>query len=303
VPSPQAIQIQTLLRQVSDSLDAVPTLEQQRAGGEMFGALTAPPEGVESQVVNVGGVEAMWLTPEKARKDRVILYLHGGGYVACSMHSHQALVGHLARACGVRALTVNYRLAPEHPYPAALNDSLAAYNWLLAEGFAPEHVGLAGDSAGGGLALATLMRIRDSGLPLPAAAVAMSAYADATCSGGTYRSNQQADLLVSIESARVAWAYYMTGGGKASDPLISPVFADYAGLPPLLLQVGGAECLLDDSRRVADRARAAGVDVSLAIWPDMQHVFQVAAGNMPEADQAIDEAAGFLAARLGVVAV
>jgi acetyl esterase/lipase len=216
---------------------------------------------------------------------------------------YRALVARLVDAAGVVAYVPEYRLAPEHPHPAALEDALAAYRGLLTGGIAPDRIAIVGDSAGGGLALATLMRIRDSGLPLPAAAVAMSAYADATCSGETYRSNQQADLLVSIESARVAWAYYMTGGGEASDPLISPVFADYAGLPPLLLQVGGAECLLDDSRRVADRARAAGVDVSLAIWPDMQHVFQVAAGNMPEADQAIDEAAGFLAARLGVVAV
>jgi monoterpene epsilon-lactone hydrolase len=295
MPSPQAEQIHALMGQVKASLDAVPTLEQQRAGGEMFGALTAPPTGVTSTEVDAGRVPALWQTPEGAKTDRVILYLHGGGYVACSMRSHESLVGHLAKAAGTRALNINYRLAPENPFPAALDDSIAAYHWLLSQGIEPRHIAVVGDSAGGGLTLATLLRLRDERQPLPGAAVAMSAYADATCSGATYASQADIDLLVSVESAQVAWDFY---GGDPKDPLVSPVFGDYAGLPPLLLHVGASECLLDDSRRVEAAAAAAGVDVTLSIWPDMQHVFQVAAGNTPEADEAVAEIGAFIKARL-----
>ncbi len=300
MPSPQADAVLDMMRAVRDSLDEIPTLEQQRAGGEAFGAMTAEPANVTSDLVDAGGVAAMWVDPAAPAPGAALIYLHGGGYVACSIHTHRSLVGHLATHAGVRVLNVDYRLAPEHPFPAALDDAVAAYRWMLAEGIAPKRIAFAGDSAGGGLALAALLRLRDEGTPLPAAAFAMSAYADATCSSERYRTQSEVDLLVSIESARVSWGFYLTGGADPRNPYVSPVFGEYTGLPPLLLQAGGAECLLGDSERVRDNAVAAGVEVELRTWPGLQHVFQVTAGNVPESDEALAEAGGWLRARLGL---
>ena len=299
MPSPQAVALLDSMRAVRDSLDEVPTLEQQRAGGDMFGAMTAEPPGISSEIVDAGGVPAMWVTPPELDGDAVVLYLHGGGYVACSMHTHRSLVGHLATHAKLRVLNLDYRLAPEHPYPAAVDDAVAAYRWLLDQGHAPSAVAFAGDSAGGGLALAALLRLRDEGAPLPAAAFTMSAYADATCASPRYETQSSVDLLVSIESARVSWGFYLSGGADPTDPYVSPVFGDFTGLPPLLLQAGGAECLLGDSEAVRDRADAAGVEVELTTWPDLQHVFQVTAGNVPESDEALAAAGAWLRARLG----
>jgi acetyl esterase/lipase len=301
MPSPQAIALLDAMRAVRDSLDEVPTLEQQRAGGEMFGAMTAEPPGITSELVDAAGVPAMWVESPEVAAGAALLYLHGGGYVACSMHTHRSLVGHLATHASVRILNLDYRLAPEHPFPAALDDAVAGYRWMLDQGIAPERIGFAGDSAGGGLALAALLRLRDEGTPLPAAAFSMSAYADATCSSERYQTQADVDLLVSIESARVSWAAYTAGIADPRTPYVSPVFGDFTGLPPLLLQVGGAECLLGDSERVRDRAVSAGVDVELKTWPGLQHVFQVTAGNVPESDEALAEAGAWLRARLGLI--
>lgn len=292
--SPQAEAMIEAMRQLSASLDTTPTLEQQRAGGDMFGAMTGEPDAVGFTETTTGGVPTVTATPEGVEGGPTVLYFHGGGFVACSAHTHQRLGGHLATASGGRVVLVDYRLAPEHPFPAALEDAVAAYEGLLADGVSPGRVVFAGDSAGGGLVLTALLSLRDSGVEMPAAAITMSVYGDATMSGATYEANAERDLLVSKGSAEVSWSAYLSGGTDPRDPLVSPVFGDLSGLPPLLLQVGGEECLLDDTRMVATAGERDGVDVHLDVWPEMQHVFQVAAGNMPEADEALARAARFI---------
>ena len=292
--SPEAEQMLGVLAQLSAGITTELTLAELRAAAESFGDLTGPADGVKSEVVEVAGLEAMWVVPEAAPAEAVFLYLHGGGLVSGSIHSYERLVGHLAAAAGVRALSVNYRLAPENQYPAALDDAVAAYESLLDDGFAPNRIAVAGDSSGAGLALAMLTRLRLGGRPLPAAVLAFSPNADATCSGETWTTNSNADLMLKRDSILGTWSAYLGDGAEATDPTISPVFADFTGCPPLLIQVGEAECLLDDSRKITERVSAAGGDVTLTVFPEMQHVFQLWAGRVPESDEAITQAGAFL---------
>jgi monoterpene epsilon-lactone hydrolase len=301
--SAEAEAIKELLAGVAAGVDpgAKPTLEQMRAAGEGFAELTAEPEGVKWIEAEAGGRPALWAEPDGAVEDRVVQYVHGGGYVIGSLGSYRKLTGHLARAVGCRVLSVDYGLAPEHPHPAAVNDSVAAYRWLLAEGYRPEHLAISGDSAGGGLTLATVVKLRDDGLPQPAGAVPLSPWADLEGGGGTMTTNADKDLIVQRDGL-LGMAGLFLGGGDARDPLASPVNADYRGICPLFIQVGGDETLLDDAHRVAAGAEAAGVDVTLEVFPEMQHVFQMAAGNMPEADDAIAKIGTWLRERLGIAA-
>ncbi|MDQ1425708.1 MAG: epsilon-lactone hydrolase [Acidimicrobiaceae bacterium] len=285
--SEQAEAVKVALRAFREQvLVGQPTLEEQRAGGLAFGDMTAPPTSVTYTDVDAGGVPAEWVVPEGAADDRVLLYVHGGGYVICSMRTHSKLVGHIAKAAGVKALNVDYRLAPEHPHPAAVNDSVAAYQWLLDQGYAAQNIAIAGDSAGGGLTFATLLAIRDRGLPLPATAVPLSPWVDLEGTGDTMTTHADRDLLVNGVGLK-AMADLFLAGGDARDPLAAPLHADLRGLPPLYIQVGDDETLLDDSRRIAAKAKAEGVDVRLDVFPEMQHVFQMGAGNVPEADDAV----------------
>jgi epsilon-lactone hydrolase len=207
------------------------------------------------------------------------------------------MVGHIAKAAGIRALNVDYRLAPEHPHPAAVEDSVTAYRWLLDQALRPEHLAIAGDSAGGGLTIATLVALRDRGLPLPAAAVPISPWVDLEGTGATMATKADVDLLVSAEVIK-SMADSFLAGQDARDPLAAPLHAELSGLPPMYIQVGDDETLLDDSRRIAERARGAGVDVRLDVFPEMQHVFQMTAGNVPEADDAIARIGAYLRERL-----
>jgi epsilon-lactone hydrolase len=276
-----------------------PSLEEQRAGADAFADLTAEPTGVTYRDVVAGGVPAIWVEPDGAAGDRVIQYVHGGGYVLMSARTHAKLVGHIAKATGCRALSVDYRLAPEHPHPAAVTDSVAAYRWLLAEGIEPGHVAVSGDSAGGGLTVATLLKIRDDGLPIPAAGVPLSPWIDLEGTGDSMQSRADVDLIVDGTVIK-GMADMFLGGQSSHDPYAAPLHADLAGLPPLYIQVGDEETLLDDSTRLAANAEAAGVEVRLDVFPEMQHVFQMAAGNMPEADDAVDRIAAWLRPRLGL---
>jgi acetyl esterase/lipase len=297
--SEQAEAIKALLRTTTASLVAgTPhSVEQMRAEGELFGELTAEPEGVKWVEDDAGGRPALWAEPEGADRDRVVQYVHGGGYVIGSLASYRKLTGHLARAVGCRVVSVDYRLAPEHPFPAAVTDSVAAYRWLLDQGHRPDQIAVSGDSAGGGLTLATLLALRDQAIPQPAGAVPISPWADLEGTGDSMRTNAGTDLVVSLAGLQgMARMYVPTGDQR--DPLAAPLHGDYAGICPLYIQVGADETLLDDARRVAERARAAGVDVTLDIYPEMQHVFQLAAGNMPEADAAVADAGRWLRARL-----
>jgi acetyl esterase/lipase len=227
-----------------------------------------------------------------------LLYLHGGGYVIGSPDTHAGLVGELARRAGLRAMSVDYRLAPEHPFPAAVDDGLAIYRELLAAGTDPQDLVLAGDSAGGGLSIATLLMAREAGLPQPAAVVLFSPWVDLTLAGGSMRSKEDADPIFSEADLRAYVDLYVRAGDRAH-PLASPVFADLTGLPPLLVQVGANEVLLDDAVRLAGRAGADDVEVTLEVGPGLPHVFQHHYGHLDEADAALDRAARFLTTHLG----
>jgi len=284
--------------QVGSSDDAGrPSIEQRRAAIELLGDFFVPPDDVVRSQVSARGVPGVWLTNPTSAPDRVLLYLHGGAYQIGSSHSHGELAARIARSAGTRALVIDYRLAPEHPFPAAVHDALAAYSWLLEEeGIPASSVVVAGDSAGGGLVAALLVAARDRGLALPAGAAMLSAWTDMTGSGESYRTRHDDDPILVGEWLIGAGREYL-GGADARDPLASPLFADLAGLPPLLLQVGTAEILQDDSVGFARSAQTAGVDVTLEVNEELPHVFQIIA-NAPEAVAATERIGDFLAALL-----
>jgi epsilon-lactone hydrolase len=241
---------------------------------------------VGCEPVEAGDVKAEWIVPPGVAEDRVILYLHGGGYVMGSINTHRAMVARIARASNGRALALDYRLAPEHPFPAAVDDATAAYRWLLTQGYKPNKIAIAGDSAGGGLALAALIALRDAKTPLPACAVAISPWTDMEGTGGSMKTKAAKDPMAG-SAPLLNMAKLYLGSADPKNPLASPLHADYRGLPPLLIQVGEAETLLDDSTRVADRAKSAGVKVDLEVWDEMIHVWHVFAKLLPEGQQAI----------------
>jgi acetyl esterase/lipase len=246
--------------------------------------------------VSAGGVPADRIEPSGLAASRVVLYLHGGGYSLGSARSHRSLAKRIAFAAGAAAVLPDYRLAPEHVFPAAVEDAVAAYRWLLATGARPERIAVAGDSAGAGLALALLVSLRDAGTPLPACAVLLSPFADLECRGETYATLATSDPIVSREMGLAMGGVY-AGTRDPSDPLASPVHAALAGLPPLLVQVGSREVVLDDARTIESNARAAGVPVKLDVWPGMIHVWHLFASALAEGRRAIDELAAFIRER------
>lgn len=258
-------------------------------------ALTRFPvaEDITLQSVKAGGVPAEWITAPNSVENYVMLYLHGGGYVFCSIDTHRELTARIARSAGIRALCLDYRLAPEHPFPAAIEDATAAYRWLLSTGIKPEHIVIAGDSAGGGLALATLLALRDAGDSLPAAAVCLSPWVDPEVQGESMTTNADTDPIITKEFICYLAQYYF-GNSHLRNPLAAPLYAALQGLPPLLIQAGEAETLLDDAVRIAKRCREAGVPTELEIWKDMIHVWQLFAPVLPEGQQAIDRIGAFI---------
>ena len=247
--------------------------------------------------VDANGVTAHWLLAAGSDPSRRVLYLHGGGWVAGGFGSHGSHAARVSAATGCAVLFPEFRLAPEHPFPAALDDAHAAYRYLLEHGpggaSRAQAAFLGGDSGGGGLALALALRLRDGGEPLPHAVFTFSAVTDLTCSGETMRTRAAVDPLINPALVPVAAAHYL-GDADPRAPWISPVFGDFTGLPPLLLQVGDAEVMLDDSARVAERARRAGVDARLEVWPEMIHGFQLWAAVLPEARTALEQAGRFV---------
>jgi monoterpene epsilon-lactone hydrolase len=248
---------------------------------------------VTVELGDLQNMPAEWIRPkDRTRVVGAILYCHGGGYVVGNLSTHRALVAELALASHCDALLFDYRLAPEHPFPAGLDDALRAYRYLL-ENYRADQIVLAGDSAGGGLALALMMRLRNEGMPLPAGALLMSPYADLTFSGNSIW--ERADREVVIDPAFMPlWAEWYSAGHPKDHPLISPLFGDYTGLPPMLIQVGTDEVLLDDSVRVAEKARAAGVKVELEQWPGMFHVWQFFYAWLRDARTAVGKGGLFL---------
>ncbi len=303
MPSKESGELVDLYRSWVAAMAAKPDmdLEEIRRVFSHWGDVTVDPRGVDYQEIEVEGIPAMWAIPHGAVRDRALLCSHGGGYVVGSMYTHRKLFGHIAKAVGCRALIVDYRRAPENPHPGPVNDMVTAYRWLLErEGLKPQHIALTGDSAGGALAVTTIAAARDRGLPLPAATMPMSPWAGVDTSGETYETNKDRDALVSRDTTTSLGGLFIGENGDPKDPLANPLYTDYSKFPPIFITVGDAETLLDDSRRMAERAKKAGVEVRIDVFPDMQHVFQFLAGAAPEADDAIKRMAEWVRPKLGL---
>jgi acetyl esterase/lipase len=257
------------------------------------------PDGIEVEPVTAAGLRAEWILPRGAAKDRVILYTLGGGYVSGSCDDHRAMVAKITRGSGVSTLLFDHRLAPEDPFPAALEDTVAAYGWLLAQGVSPSNIMIVGESAGGGLCLATLLALRDQGVPLPAAAVALSPWTDLALTGDSYRTKLKASI--DPPGMSIVCSKYYAGENDPRLPWISPLYGDLRGLPPLFICVGTNETMLDDSTRFAEKATAAGVDVTLRVWEGMVHCFPLMAPLFPEATLAMNEICAFINTHIGEV--
>jgi monoterpene epsilon-lactone hydrolase len=256
------------------------------------------PGDVSYQVVDAGGVNAEWVGGPWCRNNCVILYLHGGCYATGSVETHRDLITRLSIAAATRVLGLNYRLAPVHPFPAAVEDTAAAYRWLLKLGIEPARIALVGDSAGAGLALAATITLRDAGMPIPGALVCLSPWVDLAVAGESMRTKAGEDPIVSREML-LGWGKLYLGGHDPRTPLASPLYADLHGIPPTLIQVGSAEVLLDDATRLAARAAAAGVETTLEAWPEMIHVWHTFAPILPEARDAIARIGTFVRSHLG----
>lgn len=285
------------VRSVYKSWGRGTTVAQMRADWDaLFGV-----DVVAAQVarVAIGTLAGEWVIAPDAEASRAtVLYFHGGGFQVGSVHSHRELMAGISAATGCRVLGIDYRLAPEHRYPAALEDAAAAYDWLLAQGVSPGEIVFAGDSAGGNVVLAALLQLRDAGRPLPAGAVLMSAWTDMSASGDSYATRAASDPIHQRPMILAMARNYLGPDGDACHPWVSPLFADLHGLPPLLIQVGDRETVLSDSVAFAEKARAAGVPVQLEVWDRMIHVFQQFPEALPEALDARRSIGAFVRALL-----
>lgn len=278
-------------RTMKNKLGKSGSITQERASLEKMSAMTSRRKIGEKAVV--GGVPGEWQTPKVAVGGRVLLYLHGGGYAIGSPTSHRDMVGMIADACGARTLLLDYRLGPETPFPGAVEDAVAAYKALLAAGTPVDRLFIAGDSAGGGLTVATLVSLRDQGLPLPAAGICISPWTDMSLASPSMYSKADADPLLRPEALKWLGDLYLAGQDPKA-PLASPVYADLSGLPPLLIHVGSEEVLLDDALRLHEAARAAGVKSTLEVWDGQMHVWHLMAAIVPEGKQAIQRIGQFV---------
>lgn len=286
-----------MFKRISPGSD-IPTV---RNSWEELAARNKPVAGTRLRHATIAGVECDWLVPPGCEDAPVLYYLHGGAYVMGSSKTHRAMVSHIATRSGMRALLPNYRLAPEHRFPAGLEDCVIVYRQLLANDIDPTQIVIAGDSAGGGMSVATLLSLRDAGDPLPSAAVLLSPWLDLAGAGESAVSRADHDPWFNAEDMPQGSALYCDPE-QFHDPLVSPVYADVHGLPPMLIQVGDHEILLSDATRMADKLSAAGGEVTLQVWPDMWHVFQYFIGRMPESKRAIRHIARYLRDSLGTEA-
>jgi epsilon-lactone hydrolase len=295
VSTEQRENLDAILRQSAFPFDS--DVSEQRQLLAEFASAQPLPSGVTVTAAALGGVPTAEITVEGVEPRHVVLYFHGGVYVLGDAFQAAGLASQVGRRTGAKVISVDYRLAPEHPYPAAADDALAAYEALLRGGTAPSDIAFGGESAGGGLAVATLVNARDHGLPLPAAAFVMSPYADLTLSGATMETKREADPLFTPQALQARVADYTPGHDPALG-LINPVFADLSGLPPLIIQAGTHEVLLDDAIRLARQAATADVQVTLDLTPGVPHVFQAYYPILDEASAALDRAGQLLSAHL-----
>ncbi len=300
--SKQSEELKTLYRDWIAAMQADPEmpLDELRRRFEHWGDITGEPGGVDYIETDAGGVPSLWATPKGCAESRVLLCAHGGGYVVGSMYTHRKAYGHVAKATGCRALIVNYGRAPENIHPGPVDDMVKAYKWLLDEGIQSGHIAFIGDSAGGGLAVTTILRARERGLPLPAATMPLSPWLDMDACGETFETNRERDVLVSRDVIATMAGTFLGEDGNRNDPLANPLHAELRGLPPMYIQTGADETLLSDSRDLADLARRSDVQVTLEVVPEMQHVFQFLAGVAPEADAAIARLAKWVRPHLGL---
>jgi len=279
----------------SDRMAANPnlTIADLRSLFDEWHQPTLEPELVTYKSDVIANVESIWALPVEADSDKVILYTHGGGFAVGSASSHRKLAGHLAKQLGVTAVAIDYRRAPEHPFPAQIEDSTAVYKELLERGFKPENIATCGDSAGGNLAISTVLKLRQDGVPLPGAVIALSPWLDMEHVGKTLETNAATDALVSKAILQGMSGMFLGENGSRTDPLANPLKADYEGFPRMYVTAGSAETLLDNAEDLALLARAAGVPVTLSVVDGMQHVFPFLAGRAPEADEEIHRIASW----------
>lgn len=286
------------IRQMLAASPRPASLAERRQRLDALGARYAVPADVSVSPADAGGTPAEWTSTPQADRGRVILFLHGGGYVSGSIDSHRHMIAQAGREAGARTLALGYRLAPEHPFPAALEDAVGAYRFLLSEGFAPGNIAMAGESAGGGLAVATLVSLRQAGAPLPGCTWLSSPWVDLEMSGETMATKASIDPLIQ-KGYLVELAGAYLNGAEARDPLASPLYADLAGLPPMLIHTGAAETLLDDGVRLARAAGAADVRTTLQVWPEMIHAFPLFWVELAEGRRALAQVGAFVRATLG----
>jgi monoterpene epsilon-lactone hydrolase len=289
--SPESVLVRQYLMAAKASQTAGTDIETARQGLEALSALTPVAPDINVEKISIEGIPAEWVTAPNAVEDRVFLYLHGGAYIMGSCNTHRYIASKLARSTAARVLVPEYRLAPENPFPAAIEDAVKVYRWLISSGFAPDKIIIGGDSAGGGLTLATLISLKDEEEALPTLAVLLSPWTDMEGTGESMETRADVDPWLSPDASRTTPALYIRDMDPRH-PLVSPIYADLSGLPTMLVHVGNDEILLSDSARLVDRARASGVEITFKIWDEMWHVFQTFA--IPEGQQAIDEIGDFV---------
>ena len=283
-----------LSKEVFDQNTSIPAFREScEKGAARFGSL---PEDVSTHSLVVRGMKAEWLIPDGSHPAKVIMYVHGGGYVAGSCRDHRGIIAKFAKWCGVKTLLYEYRLAPEHPFPAAVDDSVSVYDWLLDSGYKAQNILIAGESAGGGLCLATLLALKERNFPLPVAAVAISPWTDLTCSGESYRTKNRVSPAP-INSWNVFSRYYI-GNDSATNPLISPLFGDMKGLPPIFINSGVDDELFDDGEQFYLKAKNADVDIHFRAGKGMLHCYPLLAPMFKEASEAMDEIVLFIGKHL-----
>ncbi|MBY5402038.1 alpha/beta hydrolase [Rhizobium leguminosarum] len=288
-------QVEKLVGLWKDHFAGADSLQERRTAFRALMEATPGPTRIQVRQVDADGVDAELMWPARLHHpigQRVILYIHGGGFSSGSIRTHSLLAGSLAKAASSDVFLINYRLMPEYGYPAQINDALTAYRWLLDNGYRSENVVVAGDGAGGNIAIETVLRQMQAAKPLPAAVIALSPITDLAATGGSMTTNAESDPLVDkawIETLRKTYL----GSRSPADPRVSPLYADMTGFPPLLLQVGSGEVLLDDTLRLADKARQAGVDVTTEVWPGMPHQWQLFPSLLDDADRSSQNIAEF----------